>query len=188
MLTLGIEFTGNDLYNQTTKQSNLQGKYVDVDRVKSKTLQSELPHRLYATKKGALVWRRCGGLRVFFHEKHRYCGWFFFILRYCGPRFFLFWLEFSRNIKYPCQFFVGRVLFQRKKRLMDDRNLFGWGAKEVGIWCKVAAAWFDIMIYSGCGSNIQQGYILKLHPESKCAWKSLHRLCRVRRCCKYRIL
>lgn len=74
MFTLGIEFTGNDLYNQTTKQSNLQGKYVDVDRVKSKTLQSELPHKLYATKKGARNGRRCGGLRVFFHQKHRYCG------------------------------------------------------------------------------------------------------------------
>ena len=80
------------------------------------------------------------------------------------------------------------VLFQRKNRLMDERNLFGWGTKEVGIWCKVAAAWFDIMIYSGSGSNIRHGYILKLHPESKCARKSLHRLCRVRRCCKYRIL
>lgn len=111
--------------------------------------------------------------------------WFFDIV---DPGSFSFWLEFSRNIKYPCQFFVGRVLFQRKKRLMDERNLFGWGTKEVGIWCKVAAAWFDIMIYSGSGSNIQQGYILKLHPESKCAWKCVHRLCRVRRCCKYRIL
>lgn len=47
---------------QTTLHSNLQGKYVDVDRVKSKTLQSELNHKLYATKKGAPweMWRREG--------------------------------------------------------------------------------------------------------------------------------
>eukprot|EP00434_Breviolum_minutum_P042296 symbB.v1.2.037641.t1/scaffold5606.1/size25386/1 len=35
------------------------GKYVDVDRVKSKTLQSELPHKLYATKKGAVNIESC---------------------------------------------------------------------------------------------------------------------------------